>query len=60
VFLNEPIESTHPLVGLHNVVALPHVGSASYETRYKMMNLCAENISSVLKGYIPKTRVIIK
>jgi glyoxylate reductase len=60
VFLNEPIESTHPLVGLPNVVALPHIGSASYETRHKMMNLCAENIAFVLKGSSPKTRVLIK
>jgi glyoxylate reductase len=60
VFLNEPIESTHPLVGLHNVVALPHIGSASYETRHKMMNLCAENIALVLKGSAPKTNVLTK
>ncbi|KKI93353.1 2-ketogluconate reductase [Bacillus sp. SA1-12] len=60
VFLNEPIDSDHPLVGLENVVALPHIGSASYETRYTMMNLCAENILSVLKGEEPKTKVIAK
>jgi glyoxylate reductase len=60
VFLQEPIESSHPLVGLHNVVALPHIGSASLETRYTMMNLCADNIASVLKGNMPKTKVIVK
>ncbi|MGM0875469.1 MAG: 2-hydroxyacid dehydrogenase [Bacillota bacterium] len=60
VFLHEPIESSHPLVGLDNVVALPHIGSASFETRYAMMNLCAENISAVLKGNNPITKVVIK
>ncbi len=60
VFLNEPIEADHPLVGLNNVVALPHIGSASFDTRYTMMNLCAENIASVLKGEEPKTRVVVK
>lgn len=60
VFVNEPIESTHPLAGLHNVVALPHIGSASFETRFNMMNLCAENIALVLKGKSPKTKVTLK
>jgi glyoxylate reductase len=60
VFLHEPIESTHPLVGLHNVVALPHIGSASIETRYSMMKLCSENIFAVLQGNSPKTRVVVK
>ncbi len=59
VFLNEPIGAEHPLVGLHNVVALPHIGSASYETRYSMMNLCARNIAAVLNGDEPKTKVIL-
>jgi glyoxylate reductase len=57
VFTNEPISSDHPLVGLHNVVALPHIGSASVETRLSMMNICAANIYAVLTGVEPKTRV---
>lgn len=59
VFLKEPIGADHPLIGLHNVVALPHIGSASYETRYSMMNLCAINISAVLNGDEPKTKVTV-
>jgi len=59
VFLKEPIGADHPLIGLHNVVALPHIGSASYETRYSMMNLCAVNITAVLNGDEPKTKVIV-
>ncbi len=59
VFLKEPIGANHPLVGLHNVVALPHIGSASFETRYEMMNLCALNITAVINGEEPKTKVVI-
>lgn len=60
VFTNEPISSDHPLVKLHNVVALPHIGSASVETRLSMMELCATNIHAVLTGVEPKTRVKVK
>lgn len=49
VFEQEPIRSDHPLVGLDNVVALPHIGSASYETRIKMATLAAHNIASFLE-----------
>jgi len=59
VFLHEPIQADHPLVGLNNVVAFPHIGSASLETRYSMMNLCATNIKAVLSGEEPKTKVTI-
>lgn len=50
VFEHEPIRSNHPLVNLHNVVALPHIGSATLETRMKMATLAADNISSYLKN----------
>lgn len=57
VFLHEPIAPDHPLIQLKNVVALPHIGSASSETRHAMMKLCAENIANVLTGNDPKTIV---
>ncbi|MEW9501978.1 2-hydroxyacid dehydrogenase [Jeotgalibacillus marinus] len=50
VFENEPISKDHPLLSLPNVVAAPHIGSASRATRYTMMELCAENITNVLNG----------
>lgn len=59
VFENEPIDETHPLVGLDNVVALPHIGSSSTETREKMMALCCNNVIAVLQNREPKTPVII-
>lgn len=49
VFEQEPIRSDHPLANLPNVVALPHIGSATYETRMKMASLAVENIVSYLR-----------
>jgi glyoxylate reductase len=57
VFQNEPISSSHPLLALANVVALPHIGSASVETRWKMGELAMENIIAVLQGKRAKTIV---
>jgi glyoxylate reductase len=57
VFTKEPISADHPLLKLPNVVALPHIGSSSMETRMTMMKLCLENIEMVLTGKDPKTLV---
>lgn len=55
VFEKEPIDSNSPLLQLPNVVALPHIGSASVETRQAMMIRCCENIEAVLEGKVPKS-----
>jgi glyoxylate reductase len=57
VFVEEPINSEHPLLQFDNVVALPHVASSSVETRKAMMDLCVKNVMAVLKGDEPRTRV---
>lgn len=57
VFEHEPIGASHPLLTLTNVVALPHIGSATKETRTKMMELCCRNIIDVLEGKQPETLV---
>lgn len=57
VFTKEPIAADHPLLKLTNVVALPHIGSSSVETRTTMMELCLENIDRVLTGRNPETLV---
>ena len=54
VFMNEPISVDHRLLTLPNVVATPHIGSASIQTRLKMADLAAENLLLALKGRIPK------
>jgi len=57
VFEKEPIHADHPLLKLANVIALPHIGSSSIETRVTMMKLCIDNIKAVLDGKAPKTLV---
>ena len=57
VFQKEPIPADHPLLKLPNVVALPHIGSSSTETRTAMVQLCVQNIMSILDGKEPKTLV---
>lgn len=57
VFEEEPIDANHPLVKLDNVVCLPHIGSASVETRTKMLKLCMDNLLAVFNGEGPITPV---
>jgi glyoxylate reductase len=57
VFEKEPVQTDHPLLSLPNVVALPHIGSASKNTRLKMALLAAENLIQGLQGNTPKNIV---
>lgn len=45
------------LLKLENVVLLPHIGSATFETRNKMAKLCVDNVINVLKNKKPITPV---
>lgn len=52
VYAEEP--KIHPdLLGLDNVVLLPHIGSASRQTRIKMAAMAAANVCAVLAGKEP-------
>jgi glyoxylate reductase len=51
----EPIRSDHPLLRFSNVVALPHIASASYATRTRMATLAAENLIAGVTGERPPT-----
>jgi glyoxylate reductase len=56
VFEREP--AVHEgLVDLDNVVLLPHLGSATLETRAAMASLAADNALAVLRGQRPRTPV---
>lgn len=56
VFENEP--EIHPgLFELDNVVMVPHLGSATIETRSAMASLAARNVVAVLAGHPPLTAV---
>ncbi len=48
----------HPdLLRLPNVVVLPHLGSATLETRVRMGMMVMENITAALSGEAPPNRV---
>jgi len=52
VYENEP-KLSEGLVQLDNVVLLPHIASASFDTRSKMSEMAAQNIVAVLSGQAP-------
>lgn len=52
VYESEPM-LTPGLAALDNAVLLPHVGSATVETRAKMARMAAENLLSALRGERP-------
>lgn len=57
VFDKEPIDSSHPFTTLENVVLLPHIGSASVQTREAMAILSMKNLAAVLYGQGALTEV---
>lgn len=58
VYENEP--AVHPgLLARHDVVLLPHVGSATWAARSAMAELAIENVLAVLSGGVPPAPVVI-
>jgi len=56
VYEREP-EISAPLIEMNNVVLLPHVGSATLETRTAMAMVAVENAIDALSGRIPRCLV---
>ncbi|QEU06227.1 MULTISPECIES: 2-hydroxyacid dehydrogenase [Pseudomonadaceae] len=52
VYTREPLEAS-PLFELPNVVTLPHIGSATHETRYAMAERAVNNLIAALTGERP-------
>lgn len=46
----EPMDKNNPLLSMPNVCILPHIGSATVETREAMITLAAQNIIAGLTG----------
>lgn len=52
VFEREPLPVDSPLLAMKNVVALPHIGSATHETRADMDICAVENLIAALTGKV--------
>ena len=57
VFEQEPLPADSPLLSMSNVVALPHIGSATHETRYNMAACAVDNLINALNGNVEKNCV---
>jgi len=57
VFEREPLQHDSPLLQLNNVVATPHMGSATHETREAMARCAVENLLAALSGEKPANLV---
>ena len=53
VFEQEPLSASSPLPHMLNVVALPHIGSATHETREAMTQRAVDNTRLALQGKPP-------
>ena len=53
VTVPEPIPADHPLLTLDNCLIMPHVASATGDTRLKMATMCVENVLAGLAGDWP-------
>ncbi len=57
VFETEPLPADSPLLSMPNVVALPHIGSATDQTRHAMALNAAENLVAALNGTLRRNVV---
>ncbi|PLS18643.1 bifunctional glyoxylate/hydroxypyruvate reductase B [Bacillus sp. M6-12] len=53
VFEQEPLEHKSELLSMENVVLLPHIGSATKETRSRMVDHGIKNLQQALQGETP-------
>jgi glyoxylate reductase len=53
VYEQEPIADNNPLLEMEHIVLVPHIGSATIETRTKMAETAALNLLAVLEGKKP-------
>jgi glyoxylate reductase len=53
----EPPQANNPLLAMDNVVVLPHIASASIETRSLMIQMAIDNLKCILQEKIPPNLV---
>lgn len=53
----EPPAADEPLLAMENVIVLPHIGSATVETRAAMRDMAVRNLVAVLTGRTPPSCV---
>lgn len=54
VFEVEPLPAESPLVTIQNATLLPHIGSATHDTRHNMAMMATKNLINALSGDIEK------
>jgi glyoxylate reductase len=59
VYEREPLPRSSPLLRLDNVILLPHIGSATLQTRSMMGEVAAQNLIDVLEGRKPQDRFVV-
>lgn len=57
VYEEEPISGSNSLLKMSNTVLLPHIGSATYETRERMAEMAADNVINFFRKTGPLYRV---
>lgn len=57
VFEVEPLDPTHPLTAMDNVILTPHLGASSLEGMQRMAIQVAQGVLDVLDGKEPQNRV---
>jgi phosphogluconate 2-dehydrogenase len=60
VFEREPLNQDSPLLQMDNVVATPHMGSATHETREAMARCAVDNLLAALAGERPANLVNVR
>ena len=59
VFEKEPLARSSSLLKMKNAVLLPHIGSATYQTRSKMAEVAARNLLDVLARKEPDQKFLV-
>ncbi|HKU49083.1 MAG TPA: D-glycerate dehydrogenase, partial [Nitrososphaera sp.] len=59
VFQKEPLTRQSPLTKMDNVVLLPHIGSATIQTRSRMGEVAVQNVLDALEGRRPNARFLV-